>query len=61
MARRSRKLRSKQGEGTGSGGCRSFTFITDVGLEVKRAVAGEVPSEVPSEVPGEVIHETIES
>lgn len=48
-------------------GCRSFTFVVDVGLEVKGAVAGEVPGEVPSEVPsevanevpGEVIHEVV--
>lgn len=41
-------------------GCRSFTFIVDVGIEVKGAVAGEVASEVASEIPGEVIHEVIE-
>lgn len=49
--------------GEGALPCRSFTFITDVGLEVKGApgeVPGEVPSEIPGEVPGEVIHEVVE-
>lgn len=41
-------------------GSKSFTFIADVGLKVKGAVAGEVPGEVPGEIPSEVIHEVVE-